>query len=78
MNLARFLFCRAEQGGFGLARCRDNKKAATAGLMAHLRRLPHDAPFYGVTLDENKNPRPNEVEAGAQTTGMIRVMLRAD
>jgi hypothetical protein len=54
----------------------DDKKAVAAGLMAHLRRSPYDAPFYGVTLDENKNPRPEEVEAGAQTAVMIRVALR--
>ena len=53
----------------------EDKKAVAAGLMAHLRRLPHDASFYGVTLDKNKNPRPDEVEAGAQTTVMIHVAL---
>ncbi|GAP16994.1 nitroreductase/quinone reductase family protein [Levilinea saccharolytica] len=53
----------------------DDKKAVTAGLLAHLKRSPYDAPFYGVTLDENKTPRPEEVEAGAQTTVMIRVAL---
>lgn len=40
-----------------------------------MQRSPYDAPFYGVTLDENKTPRPEEVEAGAQTTVMIRVAL---
>jgi uncharacterized protein len=53
----------------------DDKKAVAAGLMAHLRHSPYDAPFYGVTLDENKNHRPKEVEAGAQITLMIRVVL---
>lgn len=53
----------------------EDKKAVAARLMAHLRRSPYDAPFYGVTLDENKNPRPDEVEAGAQTTVMIRMAL---
>ena len=53
----------------------EDKQAVAAGLMAHLKRSPYDAPFYGVTLDENKNPRPDEVEAGAQTTVMIRVAL---
>lgn len=53
----------------------EDKQAVASGLMAHLRRSPYDAPFYGVTLDENKNPRPKEVEAGAQTTVMIRVAL---
>lgn len=54
----------------------EDKQTVAAGLMAHLRRSPYDAPFYGVTLDENKNPRLEEVEAGAQTTVMIRVALR--
>ena len=53
----------------------EDKKTVAAGLMAHLRRSPYDAPFYGVTLDENKNPRPEEVEVGAQTTVMVRVAL---
>lgn len=53
----------------------DDKKAVAAWLMAHLRRSPYDAPFNGVTLAENKKPRPEEVEVGAQTTVMIRVVL---
>lgn len=38
-------------------------------------RSPYDAPFYGLTLDEKKNPRHHEVEAGAQTTVIIRGAL---
>lgn len=53
----------------------EDKKAVAAGLVAHLRRAPQDAKFYGVTLDKNKNPRPADVEAGAQTAVMIRVAL---
>lgn len=53
----------------------DDKKAVATGLMEHLRRTPYDARFYGVTLDENKNPNPAEVEVGAQTTVMIRVAV---
>ncbi len=53
----------------------EDKQAVAAGLMAHLRRSPADARFYGVTLDENRNPNPAEVEAGAQTAVMIRVTL---
>ncbi|MFZ6026986.1 MAG: nitroreductase/quinone reductase family protein [Chloroflexota bacterium] len=53
----------------------EDKKAVAAGLMAHLRRSPYDASFYGVTLDKDKNPRPDEVEVGAQTTVMIRIAL---
>jgi hypothetical protein len=53
----------------------DDKKAVAAALMAHLRRAPMDARYYGVTLDENKNPRPEEIEAGAQTAVLIRVVL---
>lgn len=53
----------------------EDKKAVAEGLMGHLKRTPYDAKFYGVTLDENKNPRWEEVEAGAQTTVMIRVRM---
>ena len=53
----------------------DDKKAVAAGLMEHLRHVPSDAKYYGVTFDDNKNPRAEEVEKGAQTVVMIRIGL---
>jgi deazaflavin-dependent oxidoreductase (nitroreductase family) len=53
----------------------EDKQAVAAGLIAHLRKVPSDATFYGVTFDDNKNPRTEEVERAARTVVMIRVWL---
>ncbi len=53
----------------------EDKQAVAAGLMAHLRKVPSDAGYYGVRFDENKNPRADDVEKGAQSAVMIRVQL---
>jgi deazaflavin-dependent oxidoreductase (nitroreductase family) len=53
----------------------EDKQAVAAGLMAHLRKVPSDARFYGVTFDEHGNPRAEEVEKAAQTVVMIRIRL---
>ncbi len=34
----------------------EDKQAVAAGLMEHLRKVPSDATFYGVTFDDPKNP----------------------
>jgi deazaflavin-dependent oxidoreductase (nitroreductase family) len=52
-----------------------DKPAIAAALAAHLRRMPSDAKFYGVTLDEQKNPNPEQVEKAAQEAVMIRIKL---
>ncbi len=53
----------------------EDKRAVAAGLAAHLRKVPSDAQYYGVTFDEQKNPKPEEVEKGAQNVVMIRFRL---
>jgi deazaflavin-dependent oxidoreductase (nitroreductase family) len=53
----------------------EDKQVIAARLMAHLRKVPSDATFYGVTFDEHKNPRAEEVEKAAQTVVMIRIQL---
>lgn len=53
----------------------EDKKAVAAGLIAHLRRVPSDARYYGVTFDDHGNPRAEEVEKAAQTVVMIRIRL---
>ncbi len=53
----------------------EDKQAVAAGLMAHLRQVPFDARFYGVTFDEHKNPRSEEVKKAAQTAVMICIQL---
>jgi len=53
----------------------EDKQAVAAGLMEHLRKVPSDARYYGVTFDNHKNPRAGEVEKAAQTVVMIRVRL---
>jgi deazaflavin-dependent oxidoreductase (nitroreductase family) len=53
----------------------EDKQAVAAGLTAHLHRVPSDAKYYGVTLDNQGNPNEVEVEKAAQTVAMIRVRL---
>jgi deazaflavin-dependent oxidoreductase (nitroreductase family) len=53
----------------------EDKQAVAAGLAAHLRRVPSDARYYGVTFDDHKNPRAADVEEAARTVVMIRVRL---
>ncbi len=53
----------------------EDKQAVAAGLAAHLRKVPSDAKYYGVTFDDNGIPRAEEVEKAAQTAVMIRVQL---
>ncbi len=53
----------------------EDSPAVAAGLIEHLRQVPGDASFYGVTFDEHKNPRVEEVEKAAQSVVMIRVRL---
>jgi deazaflavin-dependent oxidoreductase (nitroreductase family) len=53
----------------------EDKQAVAAGLSAHLRKVPSDARYYGVTFDEHKNPNPEEVQQAVQTVVMIRIRL---
>ena len=51
----------------------EDKQAVAAGLMEHLRKVRSDARFYGVSFDDQGNPRAEEVEKAAQTVVMVRV-----
>jgi deazaflavin-dependent oxidoreductase (nitroreductase family) len=53
----------------------EDKQAVAAGLLAHLRKVPTDASFYGVTFDDQRNPRAEEVEKAAQSVVMICIRL---
>src|SRR5512136_2638547 len=53
----------------------EDKQAIVTELTEHLRKVPTDAGFYGVTFDDHKNPRAEEVEKAVQTVVMIRVQL---
>ena len=53
----------------------EDKQAVAAGLAAHLRKVPFDAKFYGVTFDDQGNPNPEQVAQAAQTAVMVRVRL---
>jgi len=53
----------------------EDNKAVAAGLTEHLRKVPSDARYYGVTFDDHKNPRAEEVEKAAQSAVMIRIRL---
>ena len=53
----------------------EDKQAIAAGLIAHLRKVPGDARYYGVTLDDRGNPNAQEVQEAAQTVVMIPIRL---
>ncbi|MGE5223770.1 MAG: nitroreductase/quinone reductase family protein [Omnitrophica WOR_2 bacterium] len=53
----------------------EDKQAVAAGLIEHLRKVPGDASYYGLTLDDHKSPGAEEVKQAAQTVVMIRVRL---
>ncbi len=53
----------------------EDKQAIAAGLAEHLKKVPSDARWYGVSFDENGNPNAEEVAKGAQTVVMVRVQL---
>lgn len=52
-----------------------DKQAIAAALSAHLRVVPSDAKYYGVTFDEQGDPRAEEVEQAVQSVVMVRVEL---
>ncbi len=53
----------------------EDKQAIAARLTEHLRKVPFDAKFYGVTFDDQGNPRTEQVEQAAQTVVMLRFQL---
>jgi deazaflavin-dependent oxidoreductase (nitroreductase family) len=53
----------------------EDKPAIAAGLATHLRNVPSDARYYGVTFDEQGNPSAEEVERAAKTVVMVRILL---
>ncbi len=53
----------------------EDKRAVAAGLAAHLRQVPSDARYYGVTFDANGAPRAEEVDQAVQTVVMLRFRL---
>src|SRR5512140_53915 len=53
----------------------EDEQAIAAGLTTHLRKVPSDARFYGVTFDDTRSPRADEVEKAVETVVMIRIWL---
>lgn len=53
----------------------EDKQAVAAGLAAHLRKVPSDARYYGVTFDAQNNPKTEEVAQAAKSVVMIRIQL---
>ena len=64
-------------GHFGYFRhvLRNSELPAGEVLAAHLRQVPSDAKYYGVTFDEQKNPKADEVAQAAKSVVWIRVQL---
>ena len=52
-----------------------DKQTVAAGLAAHLRRVPSDAKYYGVTFDEAGSPKADEVAEAVRSVVMICVQL---
>ncbi len=52
-----------------------DKPAIAEALAGHLREVPSDARYYGVTFDPAGNPRTEEVEKAVQTVVMIPIRL---
>lgn len=52
-----------------------DKQAIADGLAKHLRQVPSDARYYGVTFDDQGNPRADEVEKAVETVVMVKVQL---
>ena len=53
----------------------EDKQVVAAGLMEHLRKVPGDAKYYGVTFDGTGSPKAGEVEKAARTVVMVRIRL---
>jgi deazaflavin-dependent oxidoreductase (nitroreductase family) len=53
----------------------EDTQAIAAGLLAHLQKVPSDARWYGVTFDDHRKPRAEEVEKAAQNVVMICIRL---
>lgn len=53
----------------------EDKQAIATGLAAHLRKVPSDARYYGVTFDDQGIPNTEEVEKAVQTVVMVKVRL---
>lgn len=53
----------------------EDKGAVAAGLAAHLRKVPSDAKYYGVTFDDQGDPRAEEVAQAVQSVVMIPIQL---
>jgi deazaflavin-dependent oxidoreductase (nitroreductase family) len=52
-----------------------DEAAIAAGLAAHLRRVPSDARYYGVTFNSQGDPDAAQVAKAVQTVVMIRFHL---
>ena len=53
----------------------EDKQAVAAGLADHLHKVPSDAKYYGVTFDDQGNPRSEEVEKAVQSVVMVGIRL---
>jgi len=63
-----------DRNGFAEAIAED-LAAITEGVQRHLEQIPGDAKFYGVSLDANRKPNPEQVARAAQKLVLIRIRL---
>jgi deazaflavin-dependent oxidoreductase (nitroreductase family) len=53
----------------------EDKGAIADALVEHLRKVPSDARYYGVTFNDHKKPNTEQVEEAVQTVVMIRIRV---
>jgi deazaflavin-dependent oxidoreductase (nitroreductase family) len=69
------LFIRGREFSAIATTVSDDRQAITDGLLAHLKKVPSDAKFYKVALDEARQPVREDVHQAAQHVTMIRMEL---
>ncbi len=53
----------------------EDKAGIASALVEHLRRVPTDARYYGVTIDERGEPDTAQARRAADSAVMVRVRL---
>lgn len=53
----------------------DDLEQKTAGLQKHIKAVPYDAKFYGVTFDENGQPKLEQVMKAAGEAVMVHISI---
>ncbi|OGO29578.1 MAG: hypothetical protein A2Z16_07080 [Chloroflexi bacterium RBG_16_54_18] len=63
------------KGVQGWGRAIEDRPEVEAALSNYLQRLPKSAKYFGVTLDENGQPRPEDIAHAAQDRVMVEIVV---